>query len=968
MRSPSLSFLSAARPLLLSLIGGSLTLAACSQKPITVPLRSLDRSGRSALVCLRAPGDPNPGRPMAECNPGSLASDDFSTYSNHAYALVTQTTRGEVAVLDVTSGEVVDGDPSVPGYNFLPVGAIPLDIVATRGSGAAFVGVGEVNKPGIFALPATSFRSASKTLADFPACALPSRPGPMAIVASKGDVCAGENYAVDVLKDLGDPAHPNGDLSAEGPQKLYVMMPEDGDFLVIDPQKLLDRKPGSFDPCPIERRQKLAVELPPEAILQGKALEPACPPVDTPRTPSDTCPVELPQTVAYPTSFEPRPSALVLSENKLYVADESAPVIHILDVADACAPTELPPLLPTSFDAPFRPIYTSAIAVSPLTHDKKRFVYAVDHEAGSLMAFDVSDTSTSRTPIIRPRPDYAPFTPRDRLSLNAPVKDITFIQRDDPLPDGTGNLRTGILCNPDDSAGGNPDGTAYRTTAGFDDGAGPRRLRGIFGVAALTNGTLVYIDVDDLDAPCRQYRQLPGSDGSAALPAWTTGCGTPGGAGVCDIVSTNLAGASDEWSCRAVVRHELRSAYYVSIDPNAGNHVPRFVAYPSLSLKGNTLRTDESEEGNTRPKLLGPSDHPFLTPGGDFAIARGTVATPNEASRNFVVPDLAEPRAHVDQDWTLTFEGPIPGSAGKVARVNVSAADPANRGIFDPSGAFCDIGVLDAEAARVRGKALLGATNPGDEATRGAELDAFALSHADVAEITNDFLAPEDPYWSAVGDSCSLLRCVTTFGRPDAPTAARSFPILEAYQDRVITPLAAVPDLTTDGALLAPECCFPTLVSYQVRASQSWVALGSVTGFNHHNTVDPNTGRCIEAGIDRATSLICDTTVVKRNGRVFEVPDRTPRAHADPYVFHDAELFFAVYPGTLPSVRDMSFSWRMTGGFGGLALFLGRGSTFVAPQSLAYSNAIGRAIVTDGSLQGVVVVDVGSIVVTNTFF
>ncbi len=109
---------------------------------------------------------------------------------------------------------------------------------------------------------------------------------------------------------------------------------------------------------------------------------------------------------------------------------------------------------------------------------------------------------------------------------------------------------------------------------------------------------------------------------------------------------------------------------------------------------------------------------------------------------------------------------------------------------------------------------------------------------------------------------------------------------------------------------------------------------------------------------------------MKRNGRVFEVPEtqQQPRNHADPYVFHDAELFFAVYAGKAPSIRDMSFNWRMAGGFGGLAIFLGRGSSFVAPQSVTYSDAIGRAIVTDGSLQGVVVVDVGSIAVTNTFF
>jgi hypothetical protein len=967
-RSLPFSATTALRPVLLALLAGtasSVVLGACSQKPITVPLRSLERSGKTALVCLREPGAPSPGRPMEECSPGALEAGDFTTFSNHAYGLVTQTTRGEVAVVDLTTGEMVDANPGVPGYNFLPVGAQPVDIVASRGSGAAFVGVAEVNRPGIFALPATMLRGASPSLADFPACALPSRPGAMAMVAATTAVCGGANYAVDTLGDLGNDAHPNGDLSAEGPQKLLVAMPEDGDLLVIDAQKLLDRAPGSFDPCPIERRQKLAVALPPDTPLRGTSLEPECPPVDIPRTPSDTCPVELPPTVAYPTSFEPSPAAMTVSENKLYITDRSAPVIHVLDVSDACAPSELPPLLPTSYNEPYRPVYTSAIAVSPLTHDKKRFVYAVDFTAGSLMAFDVSDTSTSRTPIIRPRPDYAPYSPRDRLALSAPVQDVAFMQRDNPLPDTAGNLRTGILCNPDDNAA-DRSGDAYRNNDLFSEGAGPRTLRGIFGLATLTNGTMVYIDVDDLDAPCRQYRQQ--AVNGSTLPSWSTGCGAIGGAGVCDIEQTNLNGATDEWTCRAVVRHELRSVYFVSADPNAGNHVPRFVTYPTLTLKGTNLRTDTSKEGLENPKLLGPADQTFTAVGGELGFAQEANADPRTAERNFVIPDLAEPRAHVDQDWLLTYEGAIPGSAGKVGKIAFSNPDPASRGLFDSSGSFCGIGVLDRDAALVRGRPLLAATSGDDDTGRAEALATWADEHADIVEITNDFLPEEDPYWAAAQDTCSYLRCVTTYGNPDNPTSARSFPITAAYQDRVLTAATSVADATDPTATLPPECCFPTLVTYQVRSSRSWVALGSVTGFNHHTTVDPQTGRCVEAGVDRETSLVCDTSVVRRNGRVFEAPSGAARPHDDPFIFHDAELSFFVYGGDQPSRRDMSFSWRMSGGFGGLALSLGRGSSFVAPQALTYSNAIERAIVTDGSLQGVVVVDVGAVSVTNTFF
>ncbi len=71
-------------------------------------------------------------RPLADCNATTvLAIDDYTTDAGdggtdkelpHLYALVTQTTRGEVAVIDTTSinNYVLDQDPSVPGRTSSP--------------------------------------------------------------------------------------------------------------------------------------------------------------------------------------------------------------------------------------------------------------------------------------------------------------------------------------------------------------------------------------------------------------------------------------------------------------------------------------------------------------------------------------------------------------------------------------------------------------------------------------------------------------------------------------------------------------------------------------------------------------------------------------------------------------------------------------------------------------------------------
>src|SRR5262249_47422573 len=142
--------------------------AGCAQEPVLVPLRSLERSGKVSYVCLGIPGDADGVvRPLSACggqvvfDQNTFALDDAGTIPiNHLYALVTQTSRGEVAVVDLTAqnGSVIDQNPGIPGANFLPVGAEPTDIVTTAGGTASFVTVAEVGRAGIFALPSAFIR------------------------------------------------------------------------------------------------------------------------------------------------------------------------------------------------------------------------------------------------------------------------------------------------------------------------------------------------------------------------------------------------------------------------------------------------------------------------------------------------------------------------------------------------------------------------------------------------------------------------------------------------------------------------------------------------------------------------------------------------------------------------------------------------------------------------------------------
>ena len=130
--------------------------ASCTQEVENAEVRSLERSGRVAFVCLDKPGTVGGvARPLSDC--GKLSGADPDDFSNgpHIYALVTQTTRGEIAVVDLNADNqpVLDQNPLVPGSTFLPVGAQPVDIASTPGGTATLVAVAQVGHAGLFALP-----------------------------------------------------------------------------------------------------------------------------------------------------------------------------------------------------------------------------------------------------------------------------------------------------------------------------------------------------------------------------------------------------------------------------------------------------------------------------------------------------------------------------------------------------------------------------------------------------------------------------------------------------------------------------------------------------------------------------------------------------------------------------------------------------------------------------------------------
>jgi hypothetical protein len=932
-----------ARWTIAALVAAAAGAPACSKQATSVPVRSLEQSGQAAFVCLSSEAK---GAPLDVCD---VNAPTYGYY--HLFSLITQTSRGEVAVVDLTSGAVLDLDKAVPGYNFVPVGAEPVDIVATPGGTAAYVGSAEPNKYAIYALPTADLFKGKLHLAQFGACALPSAPGRMLMITQPLQEGVQRTCDGGVLS-TGD--HPHGDLSVEtsppGTRKLLVALPDQGDLAVIDAQQLLDSPGGTLQACAIERLIHLKVDLPATLPVQVTP-EGGYPPGQDEK--GGLCVDTQGQTATSQSGYRAHPVHLSQDpENGLvYVADDMAPVVHVIDVADPCSPVERPPLLPMSVLDPWRVVYTREVAVSSTTTSGKKFAYAIDQREGSMMIFDVSTGSTNRTPLLRPYPDRNPFQARDRIAFTVPIKSLVFLMRD-PTPLGdpvTGAAVAGITCDPD--ANSTAIGTGYRTSADFTTGANPRKLRGIYGAAMLTNGQIVFIDVDDFDAACRRPK----------TKGWCS-----------NETFSNYEGANGEASCSVIEPNQPRNSAFLATSDVPGSRFPGLQAYPSLSQNSKTLTNEEGQ-----PRLLAPrmTDSPGVIK--IVQVGSRPVDTiesnPVTAVYNMVWFDQREPRAHYDQEWTVVWEGQIPGTTGHVARFNPSADGTSAGTVEDASGYFCDRGVHDFDAA-VRYANTLGYT--GTSAEPGTAAYAWAEVHTDSVQIGGGLLLPEDPYWASVSGTCSYQKCFDLYGASDVTplSATRDLPILEAYQDHVVV----------SDPLKMANCCFPMLTGYAVRAQQQWVVSGSVSGFLHKVNTDRDTGRCVDS---------CDPSLRLRNGRALywmqhfdetsvNVESQLP-AVDDPRLFRNPTMQFWIHPASAVAQpdpanpgaqrqpftdRDKYFSFITTGGFYPLVINLGASTTYVQPQSITWLPHIGSLAIADGSVQGLMLVDVGLLMLTVSYY
>jgi hypothetical protein len=995
--------------------------SSCQQTPQNVPLRTFERAQRLDVVCMRVLDDT--GRPIepvptvqTQCAPVP-ADTDGSLLPYHLFALVTQSLRGEIAIVDLTAAKVVDTDLATPGVNFLPVGNFPTDVAVSPDGVLSFVTSAEVNKPALYAVANSRILGDSQrrggvtpdiSLSAWPVCLLPETP--VAVTTVPRELSAPDGGApirtYEVVVVLAG--------SRNEPAKVVTMDPAafrrgvDPTFAIASPGPTV--APGSLSACPVTSAVALAAapELPKVAAPGPRwpdgvtYVAGGAPPPPMPFPPLSCVPTAIPQATpgaatsldggtndagpstvapppAYPTSDggptplplgddAPRASAVATDGTLLYVADDLLPVIHRVDLRKSPA-RELPPLLLTDSRDATRRVRVKAIAASPTTRDFRRYLYAIDRTEGSLLVYDVSDPDRSPlVPLRRPHPEINPLQPEDRVVFGAPAAAVAFTKFDWPYKTTAAEpvaAVSGVLCEPSpETPVRTGPGRPYATDAATKIGAGVAgtRLRGVFGFVTLSNGATVTLDVDDWDAPCRRPRALDGNT-SDVSPAAPDDPADP------YKISDAALGVTEEVFYPVSAPHRPRSKELLKDDSRGGNRVPRLEGTPQL-VNDNAVLPTIGRGAEANPIILATNDAVGVRPA---SAAAGS--SPANVRMSFETPEV-----HAAQDWQVVYEGALP-TVEKDGIVGLLDSTDGNRTMVvkQPQAGFCGRGVQDFAMGAGRAAQAMAEL----KIRKWPDAEGMDVRTADYVQITDELLPGDSGYWAERWPELPQLdtaqrrfeACSRAFGPAGDASLERDFPILEAYDDRLVlsrffypkspravgTRLIAAADDTNRDLLAFARRCFHDQIRFRIRAGGQWLATGTASGYLR-NVVRSETGRCAAS---------CDGGKALLNARAMPVPRPASDAGAlvglapsrnSALAMRNPMFSFVIFNGvgTAPT-RDLTFKFGTRGEFVFQSIATGAGSTAVSPQSMRFIESLGQLAVVDGSAQGLILIDLANV-------
>ncbi len=424
-----------------TLLGLTALALSCSTATVVNTTYNFDRATDVAFLCLRAENGAVTALPLESCglNPGDSTS---ASGSAHLYAVVTQSERGELAVVDLAAASgtsLIDNSPELPGYSFIPIGALPSAVVSDpRASGTpSSVWIASAGARAIERVDAATVLFNPRRAAAGREVLRASTPIPM-----NG---APRDLAIDTV---------------DGRTYLYATVPDRSAVAAFDVTDPLHPVDMGFTP--------ITAPAGSDAGLDGGAPTPA------------------------------HPLALSVGEHRVYVSDDQSNYVHVLaegplrevERLDVGAPTRA-----LAISGWARRLTCAAEATDPDHYAHARYLYAAHATTGALLVYDLQRHARVRANLLpSPNPQRRTLDPSltvDQVAISTPVVSLVPINtKEYSGPNAMGDITVPAACG---------------TTAGCAGSAavGPTYLHGVFMGAVLRDGHITVIDIDDYDAPAR---------------------------------------------------------------------------------------------------------------------------------------------------------------------------------------------------------------------------------------------------------------------------------------------------------------------------------------------------------------------------------------------------------------------------------------------------------------------------------
>ncbi len=529
----------------------TLLTASCRNQGTNVVLASLDRSDKLNLLCgqvLQSTGNLYEfygTLPLSLCDreedvtfeidglpPGAEQPDAEPQFLGS----VTQTQAGTVAVVNFSNGAIFDTSVTVPGVTALRVGEQPTAIQISPVD-SRYTYVSSFSPKSVQAIPTRKVITGSAAAQDYQPFApeLPSEE--LRFEAGPTDIALHELAEFETTENQEGETVVTTVTTSVTYRYLYVAIPELSQVAQIRVE--VDNETGAQTFGAVTE-----IEIPSYAC---DSVTPVPPPPSDDADYRRICPAEAPPDAPPAEQYEVRfvkevrtsepcaedegagamPVSLAIDygdpddigDDVLLVADASQPVIHRFGVFTNGAT----PLEPIVTLAP-----TIAVATTPFVpassdlddrEATERYLYAITANDGSVLAVDYTPTSSTFGAVlpviagISVRANEENVESRNRIRAgfsNARAIEVITPSYELERDPNTGGLRIPqgdeetSICNPND-----PDQ--------FSLAQNSQNMRGVFLAVSLSNGTMYFVDIYDLNAPCR------GGEGANACTTRETG-------------------------------------------------------------------------------------------------------------------------------------------------------------------------------------------------------------------------------------------------------------------------------------------------------------------------------------------------------------------------------------------------------------------------------------------------------------